>query len=69
MTGQLWSISTTVIQSRLKIQLNSTLFAKCLVRKDVAIASASETPTPNIGADETSYSKQEEDDFSSKLKS
>ena len=35
-TAQLWSISTTVIQVRIKEQLNSVLFAKTLVRKDVA---------------------------------
>ena len=40
-TGQLWSISTTTIQVRLKVQLNSILFAKTLVRKDVASSAAS----------------------------
>lgn len=35
-TAQLWSISTTVVQLRLKTQLNTTLFAKTLVRKNIA---------------------------------
>ncbi|TFK22034.1 multidrug resistance-associated ABC transporter [Coprinopsis marcescibilis] len=34
--GQLWSLATTVIQVRFKIQLNTVLFAKTLVRKDIA---------------------------------
>ena len=42
-TGQLWSISTTTIQVRLKVQLNSILFAKTLVRKDVASSAAAST--------------------------
>lgn len=36
----LWSISTTYLQSRIKVQLNTTLFAKTLVRKDVASSSS-----------------------------
>ncbi|EIN08192.1 multidrug resistance-associated ABC transporter [Punctularia strigosozonata HHB-11173 SS5] len=40
-TGQLWSISTTTFQVRLRIQLNTILFAKTLVRKDVASSAAS----------------------------
>ena len=34
--GQFWSLANTTIQVRLMIQLNSVLFAKTLVRKDVA---------------------------------
>jgi hypothetical protein len=36
LTGQLWSISTTILQARVRTQLNTLLFAKTLVRKDVA---------------------------------
>ncbi|KIM26711.1 hypothetical protein M408DRAFT_330465 [Serendipita vermifera MAFF 305830] len=36
LTGQLWSVSTTVVQLRFKTQLNTTLFAKTLVRKNIA---------------------------------
>jgi hypothetical protein len=39
-TAQLWSISTTVVQLRLKTQLNTTLFAKTLVRKNIASSAA-----------------------------
>ncbi|KAG8707304.1 hypothetical protein FRC08_000588 [Ceratobasidium sp. 394] len=72
-TGQLWSISTTTLQLRLKIQLNTALFAKTLIRKDVASSggSASEVPsrasTP-VGneAGDTKAADPTEDDFSSK---
>lgn len=40
-TGQLWSLATTTIELRLKLQLNSTLFAKTLVRKDLASSTTS----------------------------
>lgn len=72
-TGQLWSLSTTTLQLRLKIQLNTTLFAKTLIRKDVASSggSASEAPsrasTP-VGNEpgEIKDAEPAEDDFSSK---
>lgn len=68
-TGQLWSLSTTVIQCRLRIQLNSILFAKTLVRKD--IASSSPPQSTNNGEDEVesvtgSAKKGDDNDFSSK---
>lgn len=65
-TGQLWSLSTTTIQVRLRVQLNSILFAKTLVRKDVA----SSTPSPQDEAAKDGANQEEkkddEDDFSSK---
>ncbi|KAG5641131.1 hypothetical protein DXG03_005945 [Asterophora parasitica] len=73
-TGQLWSLSTTTLQVRFRIQLNSILFAKTLVRKDVA----SSAPPPASPADKNNDSssntegdsdvekKDDEDDFSSK---
>ncbi|KAJ7610419.1 multidrug resistance-associated ABC transporter [Roridomyces roridus] len=36
LTAQLWSLSTTTLQARVRTQLNTVLFAKTLVRKDVA---------------------------------
>jgi len=71
-TGQLWSLATTTIQVRIRIQLNSILFAKTLVRKDVA-SSAPPSTSNNIkdaaivqsGAVEPP-DKKDEDDFSSK---
>ncbi|GLB42389.1 putative atp-binding cassette transporter [Lyophyllum shimeji] len=79
-TGQLWSMSTTTIQVRLRVQLNSILFAKTLVRKDVASSApppaskrdtqaTNNTTTPittNTDGDANKEKKDEEDDFSSK---
>lgn len=70
-TGQLWSLSTTTIQVRLRIQLNSILFAKTLVRKDVAssAATSSNKSIPEHGQTNGSVTgevKADEDDFSSK---
>ncbi|KAF8583290.1 P-loop containing nucleoside triphosphate hydrolase protein [Ramaria rubella] len=65
-TGQLWSISTTTLQVRMRVQLNSILFAKTLVRKDVASSpssSQSETASQPV---ESGKDKEEEDEFSSK---
>lgn len=60
-TGQLWSLATTTIQVRLRTQLNTVLFGKTLVRKDVA--SSSSTADRSKDGDTT---KDDEDDFSSK---
>ncbi|CAE6493905.1 unnamed protein product [Rhizoctonia solani] len=72
--GQLWSLSTTTLQLRLKIQLNTTLFAKTLIRKDIASAGSassnapSRPSTPGGEAGPANESKEgpDEDDFSSK---
>ncbi|KIP06804.1 hypothetical protein PHLGIDRAFT_106557 [Phlebiopsis gigantea 11061_1 CR5-6] len=56
-TGQLWSIATTTLQVRMRVQLNSLLFAKTLVRKDVA--------SP-LGADGEADAAGDEEGFSSK---
>ncbi|KAK7044499.1 multidrug resistance-associated ABC transporter protein [Favolaschia claudopus] len=63
-TGQLWSLSTTTIQVRLRNQLNSILFAKTLVRKDVA--SSAPTSSSKDKDDAAEKKEDEEDDFSSK---
>ncbi|KIM46655.1 hypothetical protein M413DRAFT_440257 [Hebeloma cylindrosporum] len=72
-TGQLWSLSTTTIQVRLRIQLNSILYAKTLVRKDVASSAPTPQPTASPEADTGKTvtatdptNKNDEDDFSSK---
>ena len=62
-TGQLWSLSTTTLQVRLRVQLNSTLYAKTLVRKDIASASANSEGKDD---DKDKEKKEDEDDFSSK---
>lgn len=65
MTGQLWSLSTNIIQVRLKTQLNSILYAKTLVRKDIA---SSAKPKDKDGENGDSQDKQDdEDDFSTKV--
>lgn len=72
MTGQLWSFSTTTLQVRLRIQLNSTLFQKTLVRKDVASSSgAAPGSTPENTASPAPETvdkdkKNGENEFSSK---
>lgn len=57
-----------MLQCRLRIQLNSNLFAKSLVRKD--IASSSPPPSQNAGNQAESVAssekKDEENNFSSK---
>ena len=56
-TGQLWSISTTDVNVRFRTQLNTLLFSKTLVRKNVASTPSSEngsetskTTSPPSGA-------------------
>ncbi|KZV87123.1 multidrug resistance-associated ABC transporter [Exidia glandulosa HHB12029] len=76
LTGQLWSVSTTTLQARMRAQMNTMLFAKTLIRKDVASSSGSSgtssaggtrpgTPTPSSPTD-TVVEKKDEDEFSSK---
>ncbi|KAF5371584.1 hypothetical protein D9758_003437 [Tetrapyrgos nigripes] len=65
LTSQLWSISTTTIQVRFRIQLNSVLFAKTLVRKDSASSAPPKDKDKKDGEDKNNK-KDEEDDFSSK---
>ena len=69
-SAQLWSLSTATIQVRLRIQLNSILFAKTLVRKDIA-SSASPLHSNQDGAEDNSSNSESaerkgEDNFTSK---
>ena len=66
----MWSLSTTTLQVGMRIQLNSVLFAKTLVRKDVASSSG---PSDNKAKDKhitdtasESSEKDDEGEFSSK---
>ncbi|EIW78464.1 multidrug resistance-associated ABC transporter [Coniophora puteana RWD-64-598 SS2] len=61
-SNQVWSLSTTTTHCRIRVQLNSILFAKTLLRKDVASASA---PQAQQG-DSIVVEKKNEEDFSSK---
>ena len=66
--GQVRSLSTTSVPVRFKAQLNSVLFAKTLVRKDVA----SSAPLSHLskvsenGNADTDTPEKDEDNFSSK---
>lgn len=64
----MWSLSTTTLQVGIRVQMNSILFAKTLVRKDVASSSGSSAKDKNISdtASESSEKKDDEGDFSSK---
>lgn len=59
----MWSIATTVVQVRIKIQLNSVLYLKTLIRKDLASSAAAKESedTP-----EGKATGEDEDTFSSK---
>ena len=66
-TGQLWSLSTTSLQVRLKIQLNSVLFSKTLVRQDVASSAAPPSSKVSVnGNSDTESPEKDEENFSSK---
>jgi hypothetical protein len=75
-TGQLWSLSTTTLQVRIRVQLNTILFAKTLVRKDVASASGSSSSASpdtaeasqaaHASEDAGDKKKLDEEEFSSK---
>ncbi|KAF8649184.1 hypothetical protein AX16_005982 [Volvariella volvacea WC 439] len=65
-TGQLWSLATTTLQVRMRVQLNSILFAKTLVRKNVASASKPESKDDKSDDKDAKAKEDEEEDFSSK---
>ncbi|KAJ7147016.1 multidrug resistance-associated ABC transporter [Mycena epipterygia] len=62
-TRQLWSIVFATLQPRLRAQLNTVLFAKTLVRKDIASSAASPSSTDPSPSDAPA---REENEFSSK---
>ncbi|KAG8706829.1 hypothetical protein FRC08_000842 [Ceratobasidium sp. 394] len=69
--GQLWSVSTLRLQIPLKIQLNTMLFLKTLIRKDVVSAGSPQTraTTPTERNADQSPGKEKvipEEEFSSK---
>ncbi|KAJ7916824.1 multidrug resistance-associated ABC transporter [Mycena leptocephala] len=73
-TGQLWSLTTATLQARIRTQLNTSLFAKTLVRKDIASSSSSSSSNPATASPDTpppqsdaaTQQKEKEDEFSSK---
>ena len=62
----------TTLQVRMRLQLNTILFQKTLVRKDIASSSGSDSSTPGADAPDSGNTgtskneKDDEDDFSSK---
>lgn len=58
--GIIWSISTTMLQSRIKLQLNTMLFNKTLVKKDVA--ATGEDSEKAKKADKDSDAAEEDDE-------
>jgi hypothetical protein len=60
----MWAVATTDVEVRLRIQLNTTLFAKTLVKKD--IASSAPSSTSKDSADQKERPNDESDRFSSK---
>ncbi|KAJ6609306.1 hypothetical protein B0H10DRAFT_2166370 [Mycena sp. CBHHK59/15] len=64
---QLWSLSTSTMQARVRTQLNTILFATTLVRKDIASSAASLSSSTNAPVPEGEAEKKpEENEFSSK---
>lgn len=63
----MWSVSTTTLQVRLRVQLNTILFAKTLIRKDIASSSASNGEATKGGSESNKKKdddkKDDEDDF------
>ncbi|KAJ7737145.1 multidrug resistance-associated ABC transporter [Mycena maculata] len=64
LTAQLWSLATTIFQARIRTQLNTILFAKTLVRKDIASSAAASAP--DDAADGEATPSSETSEFSSK---
>ena len=72
--GQFWSLAITTLQIRLTIQLNSVLFAKTLVRKNVASSAPPPSSSSSLAEDdgnadtntETSEEDEANNNFSSK---
>jgi len=65
----MWFIATTVVQTRLRTQLNTMLFAKTLVRKDVVSSSGASSSAEKNDKNTDGKSKdkdEEENEFSSK---
>ncbi|KAF5389660.1 hypothetical protein D9757_004116 [Collybiopsis confluens] len=64
-SAQLWSISTTTLQTRFRIQLNTILFAKTLIRKD-SVSSAPPKKDNKNGSSDKDSGDEDENDFTSK---
>jgi hypothetical protein len=61
-TGVNWSITTTYLQGKISVQLNSLLFAKTLVKKDVAGGGDKKEDTEQPEGEKRSDKDDEEDE-------
>jgi ABC-type multidrug transport system fused ATPase/permease subunit len=59
-SGIIWSISSTLLQGRIKLQLNTMLFSKTLLKKDIA-AAGDDTGTVGNVKEEAAKSKKKGD--------
>ncbi|OJA09234.1 hypothetical protein AZE42_11223 [Rhizopogon vesiculosus] len=73
LNSQMWYIATSTVQTRLRTQLNTMLFAKTLVRKDVVSSSGASTSvekndkkSKNADGESNKDKDEEENEFSSK---
>lgn len=62
--GQLWSLCRKMVQARLRAQLNSILYAKTLVRKDIASSVPAQEDPLTLAANDSN--DENNDNLSSK---
>jgi hypothetical protein len=58
----MWFIATTVVQTRLRTQLNTMLFAKTLVRKDIVFSSGAPLSAEKNDKNTDGKSKDEDEE-------
>nr|XP_019043546.1 ATP-binding cassette transporter [Kwoniella bestiolae CBS 10118]OCF22476.1 ATP-binding cassette transporter [Kwoniella bestiolae CBS 10118] len=61
-TGVTWSISSTYLQARIKLQLNTLLFSKTLRKKDIAAAGDDKAQVGDVKAEAAKDQKKKETD-------
>ncbi|KAH7925973.1 P-loop containing nucleoside triphosphate hydrolase protein [Leucogyrophana mollusca] len=70
MAAQMFTLANQIIQTRVRTQLNTVLFAKTLVKKDIvsssAAAGADDTKAKGNGEADGKEKEKDDDDFSSK---
>ena len=64
-SGVLWSLSTTVLQAGIKLQLNTLLFGKTLVKKDIA-ATGDKLGNADVSEKKDEEEKGDEEEVNSK---
>lgn len=61
-SGIIWSISTTTLQSGIRLQLNTLLFAKTLAKKDIAASTEQKSKTSAEDKEKKEEEKDDDDD-------